>query len=552
MKTLFHDLARHGDRPALLDARTGGRVTYGELLEQADALGASVPDGVTFLEIDNHVDPLAAYVGAVRAGRPVLLLPPGGIDKAPHLVDRFRPARLWRSHEGRLDVEDRDDAAPVHPDLAVLLSTSGSTGSPKLVRLSHRNVRSNSDAIVEYLALAEGERAITGLKPNYSYGMSIVNSHLDQGHALILTSASVTEPAFWEAFEAHEATSLAGVPFTYQTLHQLGSDPTRFPHLRYATQAGGKLGADLVAHFAETFAAAGKRFYVMYGQTEAAPRISWLPPELAARHPRSIGRPVPGGRIEIVDDAGQTIEAPDVPGILRYRGPNVMMGYAEDAEALAAGAGDDTLLTGDIAARNADGLYYIVGRAKRFIKPFGTRVNLDEVEQKLQALAPGVVATGNDEVLLIAVEPRHAEAHGALRAWAVDELGLPPHALRLEPVDEIPRLTSGKPDYKALLAGLEPPVDDRPTWRRFLGYFVEELADILGLRERSFSGVAELYQVLIGVAEVRPDHTFSDLGDSMSYVQVRIELEQLLGRLPDAWERQTVAELEAMRSRGAV
>jgi len=550
---LFAKLESFGDAVALVDGRSGAEVTYGQLVERADAWASQHPGrGLVFLEADNHVDATVAYVACVRSGRPVFLAAAGTIDKTPHLVDTYQPSLLVRSRDDRSEAEQRGDGPVCHPDLGVLLSTSGSTGSPKLVRLSHTNIKANSDSIAEYLQLAPGERAITGLKPNYSYGMSIVNSHLDNGHALVLTHASVTEDAFWATFAEQEVTSLAGVPFTYETLARVGRDLSSFAHLRYATQAGGKLHADLVRHFADQLSAAGRRFYVMYGQTEAAPRISFLPPDRASAHARSIGIPVPGGTIRLEDDDGTPIDAPDVPGILVYEGPNVMMGYALHASDLAEPAGPPVLRTGDIATFDPAGLFYIVGRAKRFIKPFGVRVNLDDVEQKLKGIEPLAVATGTDDELLLVLPVSAAARAAEARAMAIDTLGLPPHALRVETLDEIPRLPTGKTDYKALLSQLGPQPDTRPAWRRFVAYFFEEVADILGLRERAWSSIAELFRVLIGADEVSDEHTFSDLGDSMSYVQVRVELEQLLGHLPQGWERMTVAELESMRSAGAL
>jgi len=211
----------------------------------------------------------------------------------------------------------------------LLLTTSGSTGSPKLVRLSAKNLQSNAAAIAEYLGLTREERAITVLPMNYTYGLSVINSHLHSGARILLTNAPVIQKPFWEFFHLQEATSLVGVPYTYAMYHRMGLFKMELPSLRYMTQAGGKLPAAMVKEFAQWARTRGIRFFVMYGQTEATARMSYLPPDRVIEKTASVGVAIPGGRFSILDANNREITQSGVDGELVYRGPNVSLGYAE-------------------------------------------------------------------------------------------------------------------------------------------------------------------------------------------------------------------------------
>jgi len=439
------------------------------------------------------------------------------------------------------------------------MSTSGSTGSVKFVKLSGNNLHSNAASIVEYLELDERSRAITSLKPNYSYGLSIINSHLAAGGSLVLTEMSVTDSAFWPTFVARGADSLSGVPYTYELLDRQGIKLSEIEGLRYATQAGGKLAPHLVRKFAEDAIGSGRRFFVMYGQTEAAPRISYLPPDKAADWPDCIGVPIPGGSIEILDDEGRPVLEPEIPGQLAYRGPNVMMGYALGREDLARDETPAFLMTGDIALRNSDGLFKIVGRSARFVKPFGVRINLDEVEQWIGAHVAPNVCVGNDDRILVLFPAEDSSGVAAATAAKIATVfKLPPGVVQCRVVDAIPKLENGKTDYRKLRELYLSPAAEAPMPKRagdlaqlvfsraFLSRSYEEALNILGLKKKEWDGIEGIFKALLGVDVVHPEDCFSDLaGDSLTYVQVALAVEEYLGRLPDGWEYMSVIDLEA-------
>jgi acyl-CoA synthetase (AMP-forming)/AMP-acid ligase II len=568
MNNFARSLNTHHDNPALLTR--AGVVTYRQLAgmaaEVAERLGET--RRLVFLESANTPEVVATYLGCLIGGHPVHLFGAQDQAKVARLVDIYRPNRVFASKGGVPTLESSHDLSiDLHPALRVLLATSGSTGSPKLVKLSEQNINSNASSIAQYLDLNDTERALTSLKFNYSYGMSIVNSHIASGGALVLTEHSVVDSEFWELYHRAEATSFAGVPYTFETLKKMGEQVFRSPHLRYVTQAGGRLSPDLVRHYAAMGEASGWRFYVMYGQTEASPRISYLPPEHASRYPDCIGIAIPGGQILLLDEKGSQIESADSPGELAYVGPNVMMGYAEGVADLSTDQTPPMLKTGDVACRNSAGLFYITGRSSRFVKPFGIRVNLDDVEAQVRKWAPDAACAGTDEKIIVAlVEPEQPMDAESRIATLSALYGLPAFVFQILALEQIPRLPSGKPDYRTIVAqsGVrEAGAPGATKGRRgklrntlsivfstdFVRQMNTECQRLLGVGSHTWHSVADIFTTVIADRSVSSEDTFTELaGDSLSYVQASLALEEYLGNLPVHWERMTVFELEQLRS----
>ena len=527
------ELSRFGDRVAIL--HPGGALAYRELAERVEARAAELGParGLVLLECRNELEPLIAYLAALRARHPVLLVPEGKGEATEELIARYRPAVALRLREGAWRLERLGGAdGELHPDLAVLLSTSGSTGTAKLVRLSRDNVQANAASIREYLGIGPDERAATTLPFHYSYGLSVVNSHLLAGGSLWLTAASVVDAGFWDDFRRAEATSFAGVPYTFELLERCRFEELSLPRLRTVTQAGGRLGPERVARFAQLARRAGWSLVVMYGQTEATARMSWVPPELLADHPGCIGVPIPGGSFRLVDEDGREVTGIDQPGELVYRGPNVMMGYATGRDDLARGPELEELATGDLAVCNAAGLYRVVGRKSRFLKLYGLRISLDELDRRLEQAGVRALATGTDERLVIATLDR-GQADALVRRVA-EWLELPAAAIAAREYDDYPLLPSGKVDYPRIVREAAPPAAAPSSGDE--------------------SHVRAAFRRALGTDRpIQPDDTFAGLGgDSLSYVQVSLELEERLGRVPPDWHRTPVAALEALEPRRAI
>ena len=435
-----------------LQADDGTSWTYAELARFADSLylGAGQPKAGTLvaLECANRPANIAAYLGALRAACPVLLLD-ATLDSALkcELYNHYGitwaigPEGTWHHTGGR--------GPAAHPSLAVLLSTSGSTGSAKLVKLSLANLQANAQSIALFLGLQSGERPITSLPMHYAYGLSVINSHLLVGATLLLTAEPVTSRPFWDFFRNERASSLAGVPTTFTILRQLRFERMPLPSLMTLTQAGGHLAPEHIEWFAQDARTKGRRFFVMYGQTEAGARIAYVPPDVLTEKCGSIGIAIPGGTLSLVDECGNVIRASNVKGELHYRGPNVMLGYASDAAALV--APDELhgeLATGDVGWRDEDGYYFISGRLKRFLKIFGSRIGLDELEAQLQAVGYDVAVTGVDDRLMIAV--RGSVQTSPLIDHIAARYQFHRSAIAVQSFSDFPRSAAGKVLYPEL------------------------------------------------------------------------------------------------------
>ena len=517
------------DRTALVDS-DGTEISYAELGERvslAQSQLTATSGGhrrLVAIEATNRATTVICYLAALRARCPVLLLGEDGANERGAIGSAFSPDILLASgDEEWRRAESFGEPRTLHPDLAVLLSTSGSTGSPKLVRLSHANIVANASAIAAYLDIGHDDRAITNLPLHYSYGLSILNSHLLAGGATILTDLSVADPDFWRLVDDRCVTAIGGVPYTYELLEQLSFRDRPPPaSLRTMTQAGGRLGSDLVKSYGRYARENGLRFFVMYGQTEATARMAYLPPDLAETNSEMIGKPIPGGRFSIIDEQGKDLP-PGKAGELVYHGPNVMMGYARSPGDLEEGAGPTRLETGDIGVEES-GLYRIVGRKSRFAKIAGQRVGFADCERILDDNGVSAIVTGDDEMLVIAV--LDGSSPNDARELIAEECHLPISLVGASTFEKVPRLSSGKVDY-----------------REIQGIVRSESASV---SQPSEEDIASVMAFALGKGRPSVSDSFSSLGgDSLSYVAASLGIERLLGRLPDRWEHMTVGELQA-------
>ena len=416
-----------------------------DLVRRADATVAALPPRSVFaLRFRANVASVAVYLGALRCGHVPLLV---GADLSAEMLDplcaRFGIGRLFDGAAWTCVGTGTRSSPAVHPSLGLLMSTSGSTGSPKLVRLSLENLAANAESIREYLALAAADIAITSLPLSYSYGLSVLNSHLAAGAGVVLSDAAVTTPGFWKLVRAEGVTSLAGVPMTWRMLRRMRFERMDLPSLRHMTQAGGRLDPEEIVWLGKFALRTGRHAFIMYGQTEAAARIAYLPPARVLDKPGSIGKAIPGGELWLVDADGVPVTSADVEGQLVYRGPNVMLGYAESTEDLTLGRVLTSLPTGDLARRDAEGHFWITGRLKRFVKLFGNRFGLDDVEQHLRAQGLDAGVVGRDDALMIGVVT-DAESAVALRQALATHYRVHSSAIQVHALDALPRNGAGK------------------------------------------------------------------------------------------------------------
>ena len=454
-------------KTALID-EYGGEMTYDVLNLEANALAERIGHRcLVFSLCRNEIGSVLGYTAFVNNGIvPVMVNSHLDETLLNNLMKTYRPEYLWVPEEQRQQFAGMteeykafnyvllktgfDVIYPLFEELGLLITTSGSTGSPKLVRQSYTNLLDNAKSIAAYLKLDDTERPITTLPMNYVYGLSIINSHFLVGAALLLTDKGLMQKEFWKFFKEKKATSFGGVPYTYEMLDRLRFYRMDLPSLRTMTQAGGKITPELHEKFASYAAEHGKNFVVMYGAAEATSRMGYLPPERAVEKKGSMGIPIPGGKFTLIGEHGEEITQPMTTGELIYTGRNVTLGYAEKGEDLA--LGDERhgrLETGDMAQFDTDGFYYIVGRKKRFLKIYGNRVNLDEIDRLIKGEFEIEVASAgvDDHMVLFITDGNYAEP---VREFAAGKTRLNPAAFKVVVIDEIPKNDSGKTLYKEL------------------------------------------------------------------------------------------------------
>jgi long-chain acyl-CoA synthetase len=415
------EMLTHGaaEAPAILAGEK--RVSHGELRDQVSrlavhllGLGLHKGDRVG-LWSENSPFFVTAYLGTIRAGMVVV---PFQVDATAEtlarivgeagirllLVSRRYAARVtgWAGELGvRTVVDGQTESLPVQgngglpemdpaSDLAALMFTSGSTGTPKGVMVTHHNIECNTRDIVQYLGLTAADRVMTVLPFHYCFGLSLLHTHLMAGASLVLNNQFMYPEKVLEEMRDRECTGLAGVPSTYQILLRKSRfREMQFPALRWFQQAGGKLHNPFIKEIREAFPQV--RYYLMYGQTEATARLSYLPPERLADKLGSIGQGLPSTRLEVLKSDGTPVaRGSDQVGEIVASGGNITRGYWNDPEETARYFRDGRLYTGDLARVDADGFIYIVEREREMIKAGGNRVSAKEVEDVIAEI-PAVV-----------------------------------------------------------------------------------------------------------------------------------------------------------------
>ena len=462
---MLFDLKAHGEDPALIaeDLRV---ISYRELSDLSSAFGDKVePRALVFMLCENTPGMIACYAGLLNKGAvPLLLGARIAKDSLLSLIKIYRPSYIVTPSETAVEgnaiferegvrIHETGEANPpaLNERLALLLSTSGSTGSPKLVRISLGNLESNARSIIKSLAITKENRAITALPMNYSYGLSVISTRLIAGASLAVTSSGLMQKPFWDLFDKAGVNSFSGVPYSYEMLKRLGFTRKEHQNLKVMDQAGGHLDEELQKEFSEYCASCGIRFYLMYGQTEATARMACLPSEYALSKSGCAGLAIDGGKFSIRDENGHVISSPAVTGRLFYEGPNVAMGYAADASDLKK---DDewhgVLDTGDRALMDEDGFIFIKGRESRFLKVYGNRLSLDECALMAERHFKGIKAAcaGRDDLVMVCIE---GDAEPALvREYLSEATHLNKRAFKVVKVAALPRSASGKILYREL------------------------------------------------------------------------------------------------------
>jgi acyl-coenzyme A synthetase/AMP-(fatty) acid ligase len=451
-------LKTFGDAPALFEPATARQWRYCDVaaeVERGANVLAAAGKKLVFLFGGNDAESVFAYLSVLATGHALHLCPGRPGDPAAlELIARYRPEiLLWRGESlpGTLSEDYHREGAVfgfsifgrpaeglIHPDVALLLSTSGSIGRPKLAKLSLAGVMANTGQIIAGLGIGASDRSAMNLPLGHLSGMAVLNSHLAAGGSLVIEKRSVLERGFWQSFAEFGVTSLPGVPFTYKMLKEMRIEAMDLSSLRKLTFAAGRLPTDIGLWLCETFMPRGISLYSMYGQTEAG-RISILAPELAREKLGSVGKPLPPTQVDITAE-----------GELVCHGPGVMLGYSRVRDDLA--LGDEmggVVHTGDLGRFDSDGFLTITGRMSRFCKIVGERIDLGDIESFFENTA-AVAAISDDERIVIFHEPGPDSAITAQASALARQLRIPRHHIVTEKIAALPRSGSGKISYGVL------------------------------------------------------------------------------------------------------
>ena len=455
--TFWSDLEHFGNTPCVSGAVS---LTYFDVARQADEVVAGVTGGLALILCGRNVATMLGYLGCLRNGIVPLMLPDDisktGVNK---LIDRYRPTWAWASRQwleetlgvgvetGKTGAYEwvrlSDEVVTVAPQLALLLTTSGTTADPKLVRLSARNLQSNASSIADALAIDQHSKPITLLPFNYSFGLSVLNSHLNQGSTIVFSDASISSRDFWSCFKNEDVSSFYGVPYHYEMLKRFRFSRSEYPSLNLMAQAGGRMSESLKQEFFQLGVEKGFKFVPMYGQTEATARISWLPSDYFDQKFSSVGVSIPGGKI--------SIHKPDASGVgeVLYEGPNVSLGYAMSKEDLALGdENKGKLSTGDLGYLDDDGFLFLTGRKKRCVKVFGHNVNLDHLESIVREVVSETAVVGNENKVLVLSAGGCVDVLAELLA---ERTTIQSSAIAIKIVDSLIYTANGKIDYSELI-----------------------------------------------------------------------------------------------------
>ena len=417
-----------------------------------------------FLLVENNIGGIAWIMSMLDSQQlvPLILNIKTEDGLYQQLLDTYQPtyicAPTYLSVEGQtIDTQFgytltkvSDTLSPLHCDLSHLLPTSGSTGSPKLVRHKYENIEAAGLNISTFFELKPADRPLMVLPLYYTMGLSMVFSHLCVGATILITGLSMTDPNFWHFLKEQHATSFTGVPYSFQVLNLMRFFRMNLPDMELLTQGGGKMPTDLNRKFAQFCQDNGKRWIATYGQSEGTARMAYLPAKWAVEKIGSIGIAVPNGELSLIDTEGNPIITPHTEGEMCYRGKNVTMGYARKLTDLTLGDENNGYIrTGDLAYFDEDGCYYIVGRMGRFLKLYGMRVGLDECEQIVQTEC-GVecACVGTDEKMLVYITNANLQSH--VKDILVQKTHIVATSFEIRIIASIPKNEAGKKLYSKL------------------------------------------------------------------------------------------------------
>jgi long-chain acyl-CoA synthetase len=463
----FLELNKHKDGSIALVDDQNNQMTYGELRSFTEFFKSKIDErALVFHFSENSVPSVSLYIACLQSKLvPLLLSPQTDIELIQVLMNEYQPnyiiipqnlqsnfkGQIIFESNGYLVLKTNDSVSRMHQDLAMLLPTSGSTGSPKLVRHSYLNINSSAKNVAHFFKIETSDRAFAFLPMFYTMGLSVINSYLSAGASVLLVKSSMTDANFWSCLKNGNITSITGVPYSFDILKKMRFFRMKLPTLKIVTQGGGKLSEELYEDCLNFAQQNQIDFIPTYGQTEGTARMAYLEPTFAGQKKGSIGKAIPNGTLSVINEQGiETFEG-EATGEMVYRGQNVTLGYANCKDDLVLGdERNGILFTGDLVKRDADGFYFIVGRRSRFLKIYGIRVSLDDVEKLVsQSFETECACGGNDQKMFILITNPNLEK--SVSEFIVQKTGLFHQSFQVQFVDKIPRNETGKVIFNGIL-----------------------------------------------------------------------------------------------------
>ena len=463
---MFLNLDEHSITDLALKDNEGGCLTYGNLVAHIIKFYPQLKHRtVAFILCKNTVGSMLGYLSLVEHDIvPLMLSSKIDSELLETLMATYLPAYLWVPKEekakffypsvyeqyGYILLETGNEIYPISEKLQLLMTTSGSTGSPKLVRYKKGNLEANAKNVATAFGWTKSERPICDLGMQYTMGLNVINTHLYVGATVLLTTYNLFSGELWDYLREEKATNFTGVPFSYDIFARLHFDRMELPYLTTLSQGGGKLTDNRFIWLADYAKKNNKRFIASFGTTETSARMAMLPPEFAESKVGSIGRAIPEGELFLIDSDGEVLNDPIAEGEMCYKGPNVTMGYGLCREDLNK---DDewngVYHTGDLARRDKDGCYYVTGRLSRFLKLLSYRISLDQCERLIQErFNIECACTGTDQRMDIYITD--ADKVKEVQEFVMNKTGLFKNLFKVFLIDNIPRNDSGKIKYKEL------------------------------------------------------------------------------------------------------
>lgn len=462
---MFLNIDKHNQDKTAIKDDSGHILTYSDLCKTIkDLEELNLPRCIIFCLCESCAGSLAGYL-AFENNKQVPLLISANMDAElrENLEKKYTPGYYWLPERKADEIAGEKiycaydyvllktsfEPYPLNDKLSMLLTTSGSTGSPKLVRHKYGNLESNAENVAKAFSWTSDEIGICDLPMNYTMGLNVINTYLYVGATVLMLKANLMDPNFWKFIKENKGTSICGVPFSYEIMRRIGFDKMDLPDLHTLAEGGGKLSDRMFKWLADYCNKTGKRFCATFGTSETSARIAFLDPERALDKTGSIGKAIPNGELFLIDETKDP--SGDFSGELGYRGPNVTMGYATCKEDLIK---DDEFCneyhTGDLAKRDPDGFYYIIGRKGRFLKLFGLRVSLDETEMILRSKFPNTdfVCTGDDQRMNIYCT--NETVKDEIIPFISAKTNLHNSAFRIFLIEKIPRNEYGKIKFSDL------------------------------------------------------------------------------------------------------